>query len=104
MECPNCGSRTEVTETRGAFRDRRCKNTQCRHDFTTRENIVMQRAQNRLCARTRATQVALSSGIFSAPGGFDAGSSEDPEAVVFSPPAPDREMEIAECQQPGVQA
>jgi len=64
MECPQCGSRTEVCEKRGPFRDRRCINEACRLDFTTREQVMMQRKavvkrreHGRLCARTRATQI-----------------------------------------------
>jgi|SRR5208283_1729920 len=53
MCCPLCGARTEVTETRGPYRDRRCTNAGCGHDFTTRENILPVR-RARLCARTRA--------------------------------------------------
>ncbi len=64
MRCPQCGARTEVSETRGPFRDRRCTNAACGLDFTTREHIMTPREQvmkprqhGRLCARTRATQI-----------------------------------------------
>ncbi|HMD85139.1 MAG TPA: hypothetical protein VKO18_10620 [Terriglobia bacterium] len=53
MLCPLCGARTEVSEKRGPYRDRRCTNADCGHDFTTRENILPVR-KARLCARTRA--------------------------------------------------
>jgi hypothetical protein len=56
MQCPECGARTEVTETRGPFRDRRCLNAACRFDYTTREHIIPQR-ESRQCARTRATNI-----------------------------------------------
>ncbi len=60
MKCPQCVARTEVTETRGAFRDRRCVNAACRLDFTTREQVMSRRDDNRLCARTRASQIETS--------------------------------------------
>jgi len=53
MICPLCGARTQVSEKRGPYRDRRCTNANCCHDFTTRENILPER-KARLCARTRA--------------------------------------------------
>jgi hypothetical protein len=66
MYCPECGSRTEVAETRGAFRDRRCRKPDCALEFTTRElvvNLAKQRTANcrqaRFCARTRATQIEI---------------------------------------------
>jgi hypothetical protein len=62
MQCPQCGTRTEVIEKRGPYRDRRCKNANCQMGFTTREQIMRPRKQivkprqhGRLCARTRAT-------------------------------------------------
>ena len=58
VHCPQCGARTEVTETRGSFRDRRCTNPVCRMEFTTREQILTRRERTRLCARTRATLLA----------------------------------------------
>ncbi len=61
MQCPECGARTEVTETRGPFRDRRCLNTACRFDYTTREHVIPQR-ESRLCARTRASNIETSPG------------------------------------------
>src|SRR5208282_5898395 len=57
MFCPRCGARSEVRETRGPFRDRRCTNAACRLDFTTRELIMKQRERTRHCARTRATHL-----------------------------------------------
>ena len=57
MECPQCGARTEVSETRGPFRDRRCTNPACRMDFTTREQIMKARGYGRNCARTRAIKI-----------------------------------------------
>lgn len=57
MFCPLCGARTEVTEKRGPFRDRRCTNAACRLDFTTRESVMTVRERRRLCARTRATKI-----------------------------------------------
>jgi hypothetical protein len=57
MFCPLCGARTEVSEKRGPFRDRRCTNAACRLDFTTRENVMMLHEHRRLCARTRAAQI-----------------------------------------------
>jgi len=59
MRCPECGTCTEVIEKRGAFRDRRCTNTGCRHDFTTRELVVTSPEHSRQCARTRATQIEI---------------------------------------------
>ena len=56
MLCPQCGSRTEVNEKRGSFRDRRCTDAACRHDFTTREIVITHLEVSRMCARTRATQ------------------------------------------------
>lgn len=62
MQCPQCGTRTEVIEKRGPYRDRRCTNVDCHLGFTTREQIMRPRKQSvkprqhgRLCARTRAT-------------------------------------------------
>jgi hypothetical protein len=55
--CPMCGSRTEVSEKRGPFRDRRCTNPACRLDFTTREHVMAPREERRKCARTRATEI-----------------------------------------------
>ena len=104
MECPYCGSRTQVTETRGAFRDRRCTNAKCRHDFTTRENIVMQRAENRLCARTRATRVALPAGSFTGAGGLGAAFMSGPEALGFSLTPAEGELEGVVCPPPGGEA
>ena len=57
MLCPMCGSRTEVIEKRGPFRDRRCTHNACRLDFTTREQVMPQREDRRRCARTRATEI-----------------------------------------------
>jgi hypothetical protein len=57
MLCPQCGARTQVTETRGSFRDRRCTNPACRMNFTTREHIMKAREYGRNCARTRATKI-----------------------------------------------
>ena len=57
MQCPQCGARTAVCETRGPFRDRRCTNAACRMDFTTREQIMKAREYGRNCARTRATKI-----------------------------------------------
>jgi len=57
MFCPQCGARTEVSEKRGIFRDRRCTNAACHLDFTTRENVLTLREHRRLCARTRATHI-----------------------------------------------
>lgn len=61
MQCPYCGSRTEVTEKRGAFRDRRCMRPDCRQRFTTREQVmnplkssVKPREHVGMCARTRS--------------------------------------------------
>jgi len=51
--CPQCGAPTEVSETRGPFRDRRCTNPACLLAFTTRENVLTLRARRRMCARTR---------------------------------------------------
>jgi hypothetical protein len=57
MQCPQCGARSKVCETRGPFRDRRCTNPACRMDFTTREQIMKAREYGRNCARTRATKI-----------------------------------------------
>jgi hypothetical protein len=57
MFCPRCGARSEVRETRGPFRDRRCTNAVCRLSFTTRELIMKERKRIRLCAKTRATHL-----------------------------------------------
>ena len=54
MFCPQCGARTEVSQKRGPFRDRRCMNAACRHDFTTCENVMTQREHQRLRAKTLA--------------------------------------------------
>ena len=59
MHCPQCGARTEVNEKRGPFRDRRCTNPACRHDFTTCEQIMTLREHRRLCAKTRASQIEV---------------------------------------------
>ena len=52
MYCPKCGARTEVSETRGVFRDRRCTNPACGLNFTTRESVITLGDRGRLCART----------------------------------------------------
>jgi hypothetical protein len=57
MFCPQCSARTEVTEKRGPFRERRCTNAACNLDFTTREHVMTQRDQGRMCAKTRATHI-----------------------------------------------
>ena len=57
MYCPRCSSRTEVTETRGIFRDRRCTNADCRFSFTTRESVMTQGESRRRCARTRDAHI-----------------------------------------------
>jgi hypothetical protein len=66
MDCPQCGTRTEVTEKRGPFRERRCTGAPCLLEFTTREQLMKPRKQmikqgehGRLCARTRHTQFEL---------------------------------------------
>jgi hypothetical protein len=56
MLCPQCGASTQVVETRGAYRDRRCQNLACRLAFTTRENVMTLEEAYRICARTCATQ------------------------------------------------
>lgn len=70
MQCPECGARTEVTETRGPFRDRRCLNAACRFDYTTREHIIPQR-ESRQCARTRPSNIR------------DAGGCRPPQEATF---------------------
>src|SRR5579862_2504087 len=59
MNCPQCGARTQVREKRGPFRDRRCTNFQCGMDFTTREHLLPQLADQKLCARTCAARIGL---------------------------------------------
>lgn len=59
MQCPQCCARTEVCETRGPFRDRRCTNAACGLDFTTREQVMKRRERGRQCAKTRLTQIDL---------------------------------------------
>jgi len=71
MQCPQCGARTEVSETRGPFRDRRCTNPACRMDFTTREQIMKAREYGRNCARTRAIKIETSCPLPSAAGRAD---------------------------------
>jgi uncharacterized Zn finger protein (UPF0148 family) len=97
MFCPQCGSRTEVVETRGPFRDRRCKSNDCRREFTTLEQImssrrerVKQRDHSRLCARTRATQIKIYplSPVVAAAG----------QAKSHPAPAPHPEAVVAEAQ------
>ena len=56
MQCPQCGARTEVTEKRGPFRERRCTNLACGIDFTTREHVIPQHERS-FCARTRAIKI-----------------------------------------------
>ena len=67
MQCPYCGSRTEVIEKRGAFRDRRCMRPDCRQRFTTREQVmnslkssVKPREHGGMCARTRSVLIMAS--------------------------------------------
>ena len=74
MQCPNCGARTQVSETRGSFRDRRCTNTACGLVFATFEHVVRSGA----CARTRAAQVEASSRA-------GAGATGQPSARQFLP-------------------
>ncbi len=82
MLCPMCGSRTEVIEKRGPFRDRRCTHNACRLDFTTREQVMPLREDRRRCARTRATEIeeTVSRPVVSAEAGSAAG------AVLAVPP------------------
>ena len=56
MQCPQCDARTEVTEKRGPFRERRCTNLVCGIEFTTREHVIPQQKRN-FCARTRAIKI-----------------------------------------------
>lgn len=70
MQCPHCGSRSEVNEKRGPFRDRRCTNGTCGLDFTTREQVVSARAAGRVCARTRLRDFKTCVGL--PPGAADA--------------------------------
>ena len=56
MQCPHCGARTEVTEKRGPFRERRCTNLACGIEFTTREHVIP-RMERSFCARTRASKI-----------------------------------------------
>jgi hypothetical protein len=67
MFCPPCGARSEVRETRGPFRDRRCTNAACCLDFTTYENVMTLREHHHQCARTRATQIEAHTGSPAAP-------------------------------------
>ncbi len=61
MFCPCCGARTQVSEKRGPFRDRRCTNAACGLNFTTREEMMIQRERGRFCAKTRFTGIEPSS-------------------------------------------
>ncbi len=63
MRCPHCGAITEVSEKRGAYRERRCSNPACRSEFTTCENLLTHSEHRRLRARALAQRGA------SAPGG-----------------------------------
>ncbi len=40
MNCPKCKKTSEVIETHGPFRDRRCLNRKCRKSFTTLETVL----------------------------------------------------------------
>ena len=51
MRCPHCGAITEVSEKRGAYRERRCSNPACRSEFTTCENPLTHSEHRRLNAR-----------------------------------------------------
>jgi len=68
MECPYCGAKTEVTETRGPFRDRHCTNRRCGFIFTTREQVMTDQdalapgQHRRQCARTCAAHFKTSAG------------------------------------------
>jgi uncharacterized Zn finger protein (UPF0148 family) len=89
MQCPQCGARTEVVETRGPFRDRRCKKAECRLEFTTREQIMKPLKHiakpgehGRLCARTRV-------GLIQPPA--------PPVSGVAPKPVPSRGAAVASC-------
>jgi hypothetical protein len=95
MRCPQCGARTEVSETRGPFRDRRCTDAACLLEFTTREHIMTPREQvmkprqhGRLCARTRATKIEVP------PAPPAAGVKVDPTSRP-GPGAPTNSVEVA---------
>jgi len=75
MQCPQCGARTEVCETRGPFRDRRCTNPACRMDFTTREQMMKAHEYGRRCARTRATKIEARQGPPAASAGWNSNSA-----------------------------
>lgn len=69
MNCPQCGARAEVIETRGPFGHRRCSNAACGLDFTTCEQIMTQRANPRHPDRDpHPPAVAVGVGSTSLPG------------------------------------
>lgn len=72
-----------MTEKRGPFRDRRCLNPECRREFTTREQIMAERQDLRLCAKTRLSHIQpQSSGARAAarrpPGGAESAGRNQP--------------------------
>jgi phage terminase large subunit GpA-like protein len=62
MRCPHCGAITEVSEKRGAYRERRCSNPACRSEFTTCENLLTHSEHRRLNARALAQRGASALG------------------------------------------
>jgi len=109
MECPQCGARTEVSEKRGPFRERRCTNAACLYDFTTREQIMRSGQQalkpfrrGRLCARTRATQIEAPAAAFAGQGNSRSAAAAGGGAAAEEP-AP-REQVVSPTRQAEVSA
>jgi hypothetical protein len=101
MFCPQCGARTEVSETRGPFRDRRCTNAACRLEFTTHENVLSLREHRRLCARTRATLAEILPRSLAASAGESSMSAPGPGAPSHPGEGAKRVQEEQQCKQAG---
>ena len=82
-----------ITETRRGFSDRRCVNAACRLDFTTREQVMSRRDDNRLCARTRASQIETSRPPAA---GVEAGRTSSPGPCAPSAAAEEDATEVQE--------
>jgi hypothetical protein len=102
MFCPQCGARTEVSETRGPFRDRRCTNAACALEFTTREDVMTLREHRRLCARTRASLAELLPRSFAASAGESSISEPGLGAPSHSGEGARQVQEELRCRQAGV--
>jgi hypothetical protein len=101
MFCPYCGARTQVNEKRGPFRDRRCTNVACGLNFTTREEMMIQRERGRFCAKTRFTEIEPSStpAITSAKRGLTSDRVHRAPSAAVESASGDRGGQLPRCSQ-----